>query len=65
MLFRVGRSTYLFGWLLTLAGIAYLVVGGRGAIAETPGSLPRIVIGLVAVVLGSSIVRWAKRGRPD
>jgi hypothetical protein len=65
MLFRTGRATTLFGWLLILAGLAYLVVGGRGALTNTPGSLPRVLTGLVAVVVGSSIVRWAKRGSPE
>jgi hypothetical protein len=65
MLFRVGRSTALFGWLLILSGVVYVGVGGRGAIAGAPGSLPRVLTGLVAVVVGSSIVRWAKRSRPE
>jgi len=65
MLFRVGGATSVFGWLLILSGITYLVVGGRGAMMNTPGSLPRVLIGLVAVVIGSSIVRWAKRARRE
>jgi len=63
MLFRFGGATSVFGWLLILSGLTYLAVGGRGAMAHTPGSLPRVLTGLVAVVIGSSIVRWAKRGR--
>jgi uncharacterized membrane protein HdeD (DUF308 family) len=63
MFFRLGGATSVFGWLLILSGIAYLVVGVRGAIAETPGSLPRVLVGLLAVVIGSSIVRWALRSR--
>ena len=61
MVFRSRRATAVFGWLLLLAGVAYLVVGGRGALVQTPGSFPRVVVGLVAVVVGSSIVGWARR----
>ncbi len=61
MLFRFGKASLVFGWLLIVVGIAYLAVGGRGAFAQTPGSIPRAVVGLVAIVVGSSIVRWAKR----
>jgi hypothetical protein len=51
------RSSTLFGWLLLLAGIAYILLGGYGALVATPGSLPRLVVGLVAGVVGSSLVR--------
>jgi hypothetical protein len=61
MLDRFGKAALVFGWLLIVVGIVYLVLGGRGAVAQIPGSLPRAVVGLVAVVVGSSIVRWAKR----
>jgi hypothetical protein len=61
MLFHFGRATAAFGWLLTVAGVAYVVVGGRETLAGTEGSLPRLLVGLVAVVVGSSIVRWVKR----
>jgi hypothetical protein len=63
MLLRFGRATAVFGWLLVIAGIMYLAVGGRGAVYGTPGSLPRILVGLVAVVVGSSIVRWTRRAK--
>jgi hypothetical protein len=58
---RVAPSSALFGWLLLLAGIVYILLGAYGTMAEAPGSLPRVVIGLVAVVAGSSVVRWARR----
>ena len=61
MLDRFGKATLLFGWILIVVGIAYLVLGGRGALAQIPGSLPRVFVGLVAVVAGSAILRWAKR----
>jgi hypothetical protein len=65
MLDRFGKAALVFGWLLIVMGIGYLVLGGRGAVAQIPGSLPRAVVGLVAVVVGSSIVRWAKRARAE
>jgi hypothetical protein len=58
---RFGKAGLVLGWLLIATGITYLALGGRGAVAQIPGSLPRIIVGLVAVVVGSSIVRWAKR----
>jgi hypothetical protein len=61
MLFHFGRATAALGWLLTLAGMAYVVAGGRETLAGTEGSLPRLLVGLVAVVVGSSIIRWVKR----
>ena len=65
MIFRFGRATAMLGWLLILAGVVYLLVGGRGALAQTPGSFPRVVMGLVAVVVGSSIVLWTRRAARD
>jgi hypothetical protein len=65
MPFRFGKATAVFGWLLTLVGIAYLAIGVRDAIGGTAGSLPRMLVGLVAVVVGSSIVRWARRARSE
>jgi hypothetical protein len=58
---RFGKVGLGLGWLLIAMGITYLALGGRGAVAHVPGSLPRIIVGLVAVVVGSSIVRWARR----
>jgi hypothetical protein len=53
----------MFGWLLILVGIGYLALGFRDALGGIPGSLPRMLVGLVAVVVGSFIVRWARRAR--
>ena len=58
---RVAPSSALFGWLLLLAGIVYILLGAHATMAAAPGSLPRVVVGLVAVVAGSSVLRWAKR----
>jgi hypothetical protein len=61
MVFRFGKVVLVFGWFMIVMGIAYLAQGGRDAIAQTPGSLPRIVLGLVALVVGSAIIVWVKR----
>jgi xanthosine utilization system XapX-like protein len=65
MLFHFGKAATAFGWLLILVGILYVAVGVRDALAVIPGSVPRILVGLVGVVVGSSIVRWAKRARSE
>lgn len=59
--YRFGKATAALGWLLIVVGIAYLAIGVRGAVRGIPGSLPRSLVGLVAVVVGSSMVRWARR----
>jgi uncharacterized membrane protein HdeD (DUF308 family) len=61
MAMRLAPSSALFGWLLLVAGVVYILLGAYGTMAEAPGSLPRVVVGLVAVVAGSAVVRWAKR----
>jgi hypothetical protein len=63
MPYRFGKATAGFGWLLLLVGVGYLALGFRGALGGIPGSLPRMLVGLIAVVVGSSIVRWARRAR--
>jgi xanthosine utilization system XapX-like protein len=65
MLIRFGKATVILGWFLILVGIVYVAIGVRDAIGGTPGSLPRMLVGLVPVVVGSSIVRWARRARSE
>jgi hypothetical protein len=60
---RFVKATAVFGWLLILVGIGYLAIGVRDALGGVQGSLPRMLVGLVAVVVGSSIVRWVRRAR--
>jgi xanthine/uracil permease len=57
----LGAASALFGWLFLLAGIVYIVMGTFETLSGIPGSIPRVVIGLVAIVVGSSVIRWAKR----
>jgi hypothetical protein len=65
MILRIGRAGAVLGWLFTLWGIAYLALGGRDALTTTPGALPRLLVGLIAVVVGTSILRWARRAGPE
>jgi xanthine/uracil permease len=59
---RTLPASALFGWLVLVAGVAYILAGTYGALSAVPGSVPRVVVGLVAVVVGSSVIRWARRG---
>jgi hypothetical protein len=61
MFIRLGPSSAVLGWLFLLGGIAYVLLGTYGVLSATPGSFPRVVAGLVAVVVGSAVLRWAER----
>ena len=62
MLFHFGRAFLVLGWILTIAGIAYLILG-LGRVAGVPGASPALLLsGLAAVVVGSSWIRWVRRG---
>jgi len=63
MFVRLGSSAGILGWLLLLAGIGYVLYGTYGALSATAGSLPRVVTGLVAVVVGSAVLRWVQRSQ--
>jgi hypothetical protein len=65
MLFRFGSVHRILGWLLTLLGLAAFVLGARGywtGAAVRPGW---VVSGLVGIVAGTALVRWARRARPE
>lgn len=63
MLFRFGRAFLVLGWVLVSGGIAYLLLGLRGAAGVEGASPALVLIGLVAVVVGSSLVRWVRRAK--
>jgi hypothetical protein len=65
MLFRFGPAHRAIGWLLTLLGLLALVAGGRGYMTGAAVQPAYFVGGLIAVVAGTALVRWARRGRPD
>jgi xanthosine utilization system XapX-like protein len=60
---RFGTATVFFGWFLVVVGVTYLALGIRDAAGGIPGSLARMLVGLVGVVVGSSIVRWGRHSR--
>jgi uncharacterized membrane protein HdeD (DUF308 family) len=63
MFIRLGPSAAVLGWLLLISGIAYVLYGTYGALSATADSLPRVVAGLLAVVVGSAVLRWVKRSQ--
>jgi branched-subunit amino acid ABC-type transport system permease component len=65
MLFRFGSVHRSLGWLLTLLGLVALVVGGRGYMTGAAVRPGWIVGGLVGIVAGTALVRWARRVRPE
>ena len=65
MLFRFGPVHRALGWLLTLLGLAALVVGGRGYLTGAVFQPRWFIGGLIAVVAGSALVRWASRARSE
>jgi hypothetical protein len=65
MLFRFGSVHRSLGWLLTLLGLVALVVGGRGYMTGAAVRPGWIVGGLVGIVAGTALVRWARRARPE
>ena len=65
MLFRFGRLHQVTGWLLTLLGLVALAVGGRGYLIGAPVRPGWVLGGLIAIVAGTALVRWARRARAD
>ena len=64
MLVPFGPWHRLFGWLLTLVGLYALAVGGRGYLTGAAVRQGWAVGGLIAVVGGTALIRWAQRARP-
>jgi hypothetical protein len=62
MMFRFGRAFLAAGWLLTIGGVLYVALGLR-ALRTGGVAWPSLPLGLVAVVVGSSVIRWARRTR--
>jgi hypothetical protein len=65
MLFRFGPAHRTIGWLLTLLGLVALLVGGRGYMTGAVVRPAWVLGGLIAVVAGTALVRWARRAGPD
>jgi hypothetical protein len=65
MLFRFGPLHQAGGWLLTLLGLAAVVVGGRGYLMEAPIRPAWVLGGLIAIAGGTALIRWARRAGQD
>ena len=65
MLFRFGSRHRALGWLLTVLGIVATAVGGRGYVTGEPVRPGWVLGGLAAIVLGTALVRWARRARSE
>ena len=65
MLFRFGPLHRTLGGLLTMGGLVALAAGGRGYLTGGPVRPASVLGGLIAIVCGTALVRWARRARPD
>ena len=65
MLFRFSSGHRMVGWLLTLVGLVALALGGRGYWTGASVRPAWVVSGLIGIVVGTALVRWARRARPD
>jgi hypothetical protein len=65
MLFQFGAVHRVLGWVLTVAGVAVLVVAARGYLLGETMRGESMLAGLLAIVAGTSMIRWARRARPD
>jgi len=65
VLFRFGSVHRVLGWLLTVLGLIALATGGRGYLTGAAVRPQWVVGGLIAIVTGTALVRWARRAGPD
>ena len=65
MLFRFGSVHSVLGWLLTASGLIALARGGGGYLTGAAVRPEWVVGGLIAIVAGTALVRWARRAGPD
>ena len=65
MLFRFGPLHRALGWVLTILGLAAVAAGGRGYVAAAPVRPGWVLAGLSAIVVGTALVRWARRARGE
>jgi hypothetical protein len=65
MLFRFGSLHHFLGWALTIGGLVALAAGGRGYVTAAPVRPGWVLAGLIAIVAGTALVRWARRARRE
>ena len=58
---RYARAFRAAGWVITAGGAVYLYLGIRGLAGGTGVSAPFIILGLIAIVVGTALVRWGTR----
>ena len=51
----------ILGWVFTIGGVAYLAFGLRGALAGAADGASFLLVGVVAVVVGTALIRWGRR----
>jgi hypothetical protein len=61
MLFRFGPAHRVAGWVLAVLGLLAAAVGGRGYLTGAVVRPGWVLGGLLAIVCGTSLVRWARR----
>ncbi|MGH7517314.1 MAG: hypothetical protein ACREOC_07575 [Gemmatimonadales bacterium] len=61
MIFRFNRLFRISAWLLIAAGAWYLYLGARGALDGSMVWAPLTVVGVAAVAVGTSLLRWLQR----
>ena len=49
------------GWLFVAGGLAYLALGISAQLRGGGGASSYLVLGLVGIVVGSSVLRWGRR----
>ncbi|MGH7628919.1 MAG: hypothetical protein ACREOF_05940 [Gemmatimonadales bacterium] len=61
MIFHFNRLFRFAAWLLVAAGIWYLYLGARGALDGSTVWVPLAIVGVAAVAVGTSLLRWLQR----
>jgi hypothetical protein len=61
MTFRFNRLFRIGAWLLVAAGIGYLYVGVRRVLMGATPWAPLVIVGVAAVAVGTSLLRWFQR----
>jgi hypothetical protein len=63
MNFHFNRLFRVAAWLLVVGGIWYLYLGARGALDGSRPWMPLVVVGVAALAVGTSLLRWFLRAR--
>ena len=58
---KYARAFRAAGWLITAGGAIYLYLGLEGLAGGGRVSAPLVILGLIAIVVGTALVRWGTR----